>query len=81
MHPVRYLETVIPADDAHNDASRQTWTARVPIPVDGNFTAFVVEVRFASGERYTSQMAVAPDVYPYPACAESHLPGGCTRMV
>ena len=74
-NPVPYAATALAEEQG-------TWRATVPVPTDGNFTAFVVSVHFASGEHFTSQMAVAPDIYPFEPCTQgSPPPGGCDRLV
>lgn len=76
-HPVPYSATPLAEEQG-------SWRATVAVPTDGNFTAFVVSVHFASGEHFTSQMQVAPDVYPFEPCTQPGAPplaGGCDRLV
>jgi PhoPQ-activated pathogenicity-related protein len=77
LHFVPYKKT-----DLSTEGGRQLWRASVPVPTDGNHTAFVVSVKFASGEHYTSQIGVAPAAYPFAACSRpGGEEGGCDRLV
>ena len=62
LHIVRYAPAAVPL------GANGAYTASVPIPKDGNFTAFFVSVKFADGHHATTQMGVAPATYPYEPC-------------
>ena len=83
-HPVEYFPTkLIPSSVKNAKLGGVSFTATVAAPSDGNYSAFLVAVDFAStGEHYTTQMGVVPAAYPYQACGvEQGLAGGCGRLV
>ena len=65
------LDVIGPAykSDTLTPSGPNTWVARVPPPAKG-WTAFFVELTFASGSRYplkfTTAVRVVPDTLPYP---------------
>ena len=56
------------------------WQAKVAVPLDGNWTAFFLDLVYETGAHFTTQMSVVPVAYPYGNC-EDGAAGDCLRLV
>jgi PhoPQ-activated pathogenicity-related protein len=72
-HPIHYV-----AQPARSLPGGR-WVGEVPTPPFG-YTAFFVDVLFAGGQHYTTQMSIVPKPYPYEWC-EEYGGDACSRLV